>query len=121
MILASLLFSVAFSGINVTVMHDNHTEQFSNCTIVRDSRMSDYGTIELTCPSNPAILPRQTPTKRPVDNWAYYIVVGNQVWARDGRCRFVENLRTWNYEKLVLSCQEAAYFGGDNRGPKTDS
>lgn len=123
MFLATMLIgAMAVSGTDLKVLHNDRTEQFINCTVMRDSRMSEHGGLSFVC-NEPVISKPEIPRFRPSGDWSYYVTDGFQVWERDSRCGFVQSDRSeWgNYETITISCKiPLSGADGDIIGPTTD-
>lgn len=105
MFLSALVFSAALAGTDIKILHNDRTENFYNCMVMRDTRMSSHGGLHYVC-NAPTISPREYPRYQSVGDWSYYITDGILVWERDSRCGFVESVRSeWSdYEKITISC-----------------
>lgn len=124
MLFTSIILSATlFANTELKVLHNDRTENFSHCIVVRDQRMSDHGGLHYYCPA-PRITVPELPTFRPVGDWSYYVTDGLLVWERDSRCGFVESIRseTGGYEKITISCRIPTYpdYSGTIRGPTQD-
>ena len=113
MFLTSLVLTVALSGTDLKVLHNDRTENFTNCMVMRDTRMSSHGGLHYVC-NPPTITTPEIPRFRSVGDWSYYVTNGMLVWERDSRCGFVESVRSeWiDYEKITINCRTAILSPG---------